>query len=166
MDLSSFAGFGLLMGHLLGDYVFQNDWMSGNKTNPHPGPLSTVAALPDGSLTTAVGPEHQLEQSAWIVASEKYGQGHVACTVHCLVYTLCVWICSCWWLPLWALPAIFISHWPMDRFRLASWWMKNVSGQKTFATGALSPWSVILVDNIYHLLVLFAIGLISLCSIR
>jgi hypothetical protein len=27
-------GFGLLCGHLVGDYILQNDWQAGNKTNP------------------------------------------------------------------------------------------------------------------------------------
>jgi hypothetical protein len=30
-------GFGLLIGHLLGDFIFQNDWLATNKSNKHPG---------------------------------------------------------------------------------------------------------------------------------
>jgi hypothetical protein len=31
-------GFYLLCGHLLGDFILQNDWMARNKANKHPGP--------------------------------------------------------------------------------------------------------------------------------
>lgn len=111
------TGFFLLLGHLIGDYVVQNDWMAANKT---------TRTLP--------------------------------CLVHCLLYTLAVWACSFWWMPWWGLAVCFALHFPVDRWRLAVWWMKNVSGQKAFATGPLAPWSFIVVDNVGHLIVL---GLIA-----
>lgn len=127
----------LLMGHLIGDYVFQNDWMAANKTNP---------------LARTGGPIEEM-----LVATGKELDGHLACTVHCCLYTVAVWL-TCWWfLPGWAYIVIFFTHWPVDRFRLAVYWMRLI-GQKQFATN-LSPWSVILVDNIFHLLVLFLLGL-------
>lgn len=131
------VGFGLLCGHLLGDYILQNDWMARNKVNQLPGPG---------------GDYHQRWKIWWT--------GHLACTAHCLLYTLAVWLCSCWWMPMWGLAVCFAMHWPIDRFRLARRWMVYVSGQKEFATGALSPWSIIIVDNVFHLLTLFAIGLV------
>jgi hypothetical protein len=113
-------GFSLIMGHLIGDYIVQNDWMAAGKT-----------------------------------------QRHLPCIVHCLCYMLAVWLCSCWWLG-WAwMPMVFLAHYPVDRWRLARSWMVNMSGQEAFATGALSPWSIIVVDNTIHLAVLFWIGLID-----
>ena len=109
-------GFFLLLGHLLGDYVLQNDWQAANK---------------------------------W--------RSSAACTVHCLLYTLAVWACSFWWLPWWGPVVCFLAHWPIDRFRLAGRWMALV-GQERFATGPLAPWSIIVVDNVGHLLTL---GLIA-----
>ncbi len=134
--LNELIGFGLILGHLLGDYVVQNDWMAKNKTNPcsfHP-----IYAMPGEGI------------------------GHLACFVHCLCYTLAAWACSFWWMPWWGLVACAVVHFPVDRFRLASWWMKNISGQTAFATGPLSPWSIIIVDNTFHLLTLFVIAAVAL----
>jgi Protein of unknown function (DUF3307) len=118
MVSNGFESLGLVVGHLLGDYIFQNDWQATNKTS---------RSFP--------------------------------CTVHCFLYTLAVWSCSFWWMPWWGLLACFAVHWPVDRWRLAGRWMRNVSGQKAFATGPLSPWSVIVVDNTFHLWTLLVIAL-------
>ncbi|WP_143394018.1 hypothetical protein [Fimbriiglobus ruber] len=91
-------------------------------------------------------------------------RGHLACTVHCCLYTLAVFACSLWWMPWWGLLVCFAVHWPIDRFRLAGRWMRNVSGQTVFASlppVGMSPWSVIVVDNTFHLLTL---GLIAAAS--
>ena len=47
-----------------------------------------------------------------------------------------------------------------SRFRLAAWWMNNISGQKFFASKDHPMWpnSIILVDNTFHLVTLFAIA--------
>lgn len=109
-------GLELLLGHLVGDYIFQNDWMATNKTK---------SILP--------------------------------CFVHCCFYTFACWIFAPWlsWI---AFVIIFAIHFPIDRFRLAGWWMKNISYQKEFATGALAPWSIIIVDNIFHLITLYFVS--------
>ena len=135
---------GLIVGHMIGDYVLQNDWMAANKTNPRP-----AFADWDDYQANAVEARRR-----WVI-------GHAACTVHCLLYTLAVWACSFWWMPWWGLAVCFACHWPLDRFRLAGRWMRNVSGQAAFAGGILSPWSVIVVDNTAHLLTLFVIGLLA-----
>lgn len=113
-------GLGLLIGHLLGDYVFQNDWQAQNKTT-----------------------------KTW------------PCVVHCLLYTLAVLLCSFWWFPLWAVLLTGLIHFPIDRWRLARKWM-TLNGQEGFASGPLSPWSIIVVDNTIHLLTLYLLGLVAL----
>lgn len=150
-------GFGLLVGHMIGDYILQNDWQAKNKVNSLCG-KGKFAHSCDG-LYFWVGPADEYEE--WCLRRHSSIQGHLACTIHCLLYTLSVWSCSFWWMPWWGLLACFLIHWPVDRFRLAKWWMINVSGQKDFATGPLSPWSFIVVDNVFHLLVLFVIGVIA-----
>ncbi len=161
-------GFFLLAGHLVGDYVVQNDWQAANKTNPHPGPKPRYSFEYSGVLTadrTALDERnarwkaedwdgYESRQKAWLT-------GHLACTVHCLLYTLAVWACSFWWMPWWGAVACFAVHWPLDRFRLAGRWMRNVSGQKAFASGPLSPWSIIVVDNTFHLLTLGVIAALA-----
>lgn len=112
-------GFSLLLGHLLGDYIFQNDWQAANKTS-----------------------------RTW------------PCLVHCLFYTMAVFMTCFWFLPWWAYPVIFATHFPIDRWRLARKFM-TINHQEAFATGMLAPWSIIVVDNIIHLVVLWVIGMAS-----
>ena len=156
--------FGLLVGHLLGDYIFQTDWQALNKTNPHPGedPHSQRSWITTADAPVSEETAKALSESrAWHEAYRKFWVGHLACTIHCVLYTFAVWLCSFWWMPWWGLVACFVAHWPIDRFRLAGAWMRNVSGQCAFATGPLAPWSIIVVDNVAHLLTLFVIGMIA-----
>lgn len=155
------TGFSLLLAHLIGDFILQEDWQAGNKTNPHPGRAPGLKYLPnDGGLCWDDN-NSCLAWVTWNEAKRKWWLGHLACTVHCLIYTATVFLFCFWFLPWWAYPVIFVSHWPWDRFRVARLWMVYVSHQKAFATGALAPWSVIVVDQIYHLLVLWALGMLS-----
>lgn len=166
------TGFYLLMGHLLGDYILQNDWMAANKTNPHPGPEPypgkvwliagqevTIDRLPV-TENPAGPPPDVAEQQQWLKARKAWHLGNLTCAIHCLLYTMAVWACSWWWLPLWGLAVCFAAHYPMDRYRLARKWMSLV-GQEKFATGPLAPWSIIIVDNVIHLLTLAAIAALA-----
>jgi hypothetical protein len=83
----------------------------------------------------------------------------LACLVHCTLYTLAVWLFAMAWMPLWGLAACWLAHFAIDRYGLAGWWMRNVSNQGGFATGMFAPWSVVVVDNIFHLLTLYLIAL-------
>lgn len=154
-------GLGLIVAHPVGDYIVQNDWMARCKIASHPGKPPTEkdcirALMPDASLS--------LKTELWNQKLSEYHQAIAACTIHCLLYTIAVWGCSFWWMPWWGLAACFIVHWPIDRFRLAGRWMRNISGQAVFATGPLSPWSIIVVDNTIHLLTLFVIAVIHFSS--
>lgn len=154
------TGFWLLLGHLIGDYIVQNDWMAANKANAYPGPRPGSYhphCFSDGAVGCEFVPCPD-RTAGWLSASRSWRIGHAACTVHCLMYTLAVWSCSFWWMPWWGLVVCFAAHWPVDRLRLAGRWMRNVSGQAGFAAGPLAPWSVVVVDNVFHLIVL---GLIA-----
>lgn len=154
-------GFFVLLGHLVGDYILQNDWMASNKTNPHPGNEPHPSRI-WVSCTNSVGDDPDLtEQREWWARRDHWHTGHLACTVHCLLYTAAVWLFTFWWMPWWGLLVCFVCHWPIDRFRLAKIWMVHVSRQKVFATGPLAPWSIIIVDNIFHLLTLGAIAAVA-----
>lgn len=168
--MNGFEGFGLIVAHMCGDYLAQNDWMARNKTNPHPGPRPRWSeGAPDPMnreayhefLLVRSKAAHDEDWGGWDDRRAKWRTGHLACTVHCLLYTLSVWAFSFWWMPWWGLAVCFLTHWPIDRFRLAGWWMRNVSGQAAFASGPLSPWSIIVVDQVFHLLTLFLIGVAS-----
>lgn len=152
-------GFLLLTAHLVADFLTQEDWQAKHKTNPHPGPVSGIYFLPDGSPAQSADAAQQYV--LWHGRLRLWWVGHLACTLHCLLYTATVAAFSFWWMPWWGYPAVFVSHWVIDRFRLARVWMERVSHQKQFATGPLSPWSVIVVDQVFHLLALAVIVLVA-----
>jgi hypothetical protein len=148
---------GLIVGHLVGDYWLQNGWISKNKANPLAGPFpGGVYGNEGGGSTLVVNSQEEFEE--WEKRRVRRNLGHIACTIHCLLYTLGVWACSWWWMPWWGLLACFVAHWPVDRFAMARRWMNATSWHRDFANGPLSPWSIVVVDNTVHLLVLFVIG--------
>lgn len=112
------TGFGALLGHLVGDYLLQNDWQALNKTKQ---------TFP--------------------------------CLVHCVLYTLAIWAFTYSWITPLGLAIIFVTHFMMDRWRLATVYM-DLAGQKGFKEH-LAPWSVIIVDNTIHLLTIWAVYQIS-----
>lgn len=149
-------GFFLLLAHMLGDFVLQSDWMAKHKINKHPGKRPGVAIAKDGS--PILDTNDDLAARLYAYESDLHDwwwRGNVACTVHCLLYTLATAICSWWWMPWWGYAIVFGVHWPIDRFGLAGRWMRNVSGQNEFASNFSKPnlpYGVIIVDNTFHLL--------------
>lgn len=133
-------GMELFLAHLVGDYIVQNDWQANWKT--------AVC----GSFDPVK--DDKSKQYLW-------WRPLIACTVHCLLYTLAVFVFTWYWIPWWGLLLCFTIHWPVDRFRLARKWMENISGQHAFANGVFSPWSIIVVDNIFHLLTLYGIWVLA-----
>jgi hypothetical protein len=99
----------LIIAHLVGDYLLQNDVLAKNKAS-----------------------------------------SHLACAVHVALYTAAFYALTVGVWPWWAYLVIAATHYPVDRWGLARIWMTRVSGQKSFAE-AMGPWSVIIVDNAYHL---------------
>lgn len=107
-------GLGLLLGHMVGDYLLQNDWIAAKKT--------------------------------------KYS---LPCVIHCLLYTAGVFsVCYHFQLPWEFYLAVAVLHFPVDRFGLPRRLMLWV-GNENFVAPPFAPWSVIIVDNALHLLVLF-----------
>ena len=104
-----------IIGHLVGDYLLQNDWMALNKK---------TRILP--------------------------------CAVHCTIWTLAVTFLAgwyVWWVPL----ALFATHFAQDHTTVVVRWMKQI-GQGKFATPPMAPWSIIVVDNVWHIVTLVAIA--------
>jgi len=101
-------GYGLeyLVAHLVGDYLFQNDWMAKGK------------------------------KRSWGI-----------CACHVLFYMLPFCLTNLTW---WQLFLVAAEHWIQDGTNVVTWWMKTV-GQKDFLKPPMAPWSVILVDNTFHL---------------
>lgn len=96
-----------VFAHLIGDYIFQTDWMALGK-----------------------------KSKSWI------------CAVHVLTYMLPFLFCGLAW---WQLALIAGQHFIQDRTGFIVWFMK-VKGSAQFAAGPCSPWSIIVTDNIVHIL--------------
>ena len=103
-----------LMGHLIGDYLLQNDWMALGK-----------------------------KRSSFI------------CSVHCLIWSLTVMLCARW--PVWTLPVLFVGHFAQDRTNVVVWYMKFKGGAE-FTKPPMAPWSIIVTDNVMHMVLLWAIS--------
>lgn len=103
-----------IIGHLVGDYLLQNDWMALNK---------------------------------------KKSTFH--CVVHCSIWTACVVLFAAW--PLWTVLPLFATHFVQDRTQVINWYMRTV-GQVQFAKPPMAPWSMIVVDNVWHLVAIYAIA--------
>lgn len=76
------------------------------------------------------------------------------CFVHVAAYMLPFLFCGFQW---WQLVAIAIQHFIQDRTGFIVWFMK-AKGSGEFATGPCSPWSIIVTDNIIHVLTIALIA--------
>ncbi len=103
-----------IIGHLVGDYLLQNDWMALNK-----------------------------KAQFW------------PCLVHCTLWSLSV-ILFAGWLSFSIFLLLIGTHVIQDHTFIIRRWMKWV-GQEQFATGPCAPWSIIVVDNVWHIVTLCAI---------
>ncbi len=96
------------LGHLVGDYLLQTDWMAMNKK-----------------------------------------QQSLPAAIHCLIWSLSVLFFTGWG---WQIGLVlFVFHFIQDRTQIINQWM-NRFGQKEFANGPFAPWSLVIVDNTFHLL--------------
>lgn len=104
-----------IIGHLIGDYLLQNDSMASLK--------------------------------------KKHSD---VCAVHCAIWTLCV-ITLAGWATVPAVLFLFGTHFLIDRWQFVTWWMK-FNCQEKFAGPPFAPWSLIVVDNVWHLVTIFLTG--------
>lgn len=105
---------GALIGHLVGDYLLQNDWMALNKK-----------------------------------------QSSFHCAIHCGIWALAVSAFGEYFDPI-TFSVLFATHFIQDRTGVVLWYMKLI-GQEKFATGICAPWSVIVVDNVWHIVTIYAL---------
>lgn len=104
---------GAIVGHLVGDFLFQCDW----------------------------------------VARLKKVDSRV-CLVHCLMWTVMVCEYSGWW-DVGTFVWLLATHFVIDRTEFVKWWMRWV-GQKDFMQPPFAPWSIVVIDQIFHILTLWA----------
>ena len=101
-----------IYAHLIGDYLFQNDWMALNK-----------------------------KKSSW------------ACLLHVMTYQIPFYFTGLLW---WQIALIGLQHFIQDRTQFVVWLMK-IKGSEQFASGPCAPWSIIVTDNILHILFIAAV---------
>jgi hypothetical protein len=144
--MTGFEGFGLFCGHQVGDFLLQSDWMSKWKA----------------AVVGATEPQKDdLKFGGWKQHRQWYRwRPFLACTLHCLLYTVSVWAFSFWWMPWWGLAAIFFVHWPIDRYRLPGKFMRATTWQREFASPGhpLWPHGPVYVDQAWHYVTLFLVA--------
>lgn len=112
--------FELLLAHLIGDFLLQNDYLaSGKKTSSG------------------------------------------ICTVHVMFYLvpfMSLLSIGLLFLSLYQgllfLSLVGLQHWLQDRWSVIPWFMR-LARQHNFAKAPMAPWSVIVVDNTWHLLFIY-----------
>lgn len=85
-------------------------------------------------------------QNDWMALNKK--KKSFSALVHVITYCIPFVFCH---LELWQILLIGIQHYFVDRTNFVVWFMK-VKGSEKFATGPCSPWSIIVIDNILHIL--------------
>ena len=112
---------GAIVGHLVGDYLLQNDWMALNKK-----------------------------------------KDTFVCLVHCFIWSWSVMLFGLPWTTNMRWPGavvcllLLVTHFIQDRTDIVRRWM-TWNGQDQFATGPCAPWSIIVVDNVWHIVTIFAV---------
>lgn len=108
-----------------------------------------------------------LLQNDWMARGKK---NHVwICLVHSAIWSLCVMLFSGWRSlggfdselsssTVYLFLILTVLHFWQDHTNIVQLWMKAV-GQKKFAEPPLGPWSTIVVDNVWHMVVLWAISM-------
>lgn len=95
-----------------------------------------------------------LLQNDWMACNKKQRSLH--CAVHCAIWTASVCLFTGWQEPL-VVVLLFVSHFIQDRTAIVAWYMDSI-GQKLFRTGPCAPWAAIVVDNVWHIVTLWAIA--------
>lgn len=92
-----------------------------------------------------------LLQNDWQAVGKK--KSSVICAIHSALWTTSV--CLLGQLGWVAALILFVEHFAQDRGQLIPRWMDLV-GQKSFREN-LAPWSVIVVDNVFHILAIYLV---------
>jgi hypothetical protein len=85
-------------------------------------------------------------QNDWMAQKKK--ESSFRCLVHVITYMIPFLFCGLVW---WQLVLIAIQHYIVDRSNFVKWFM-DIKGSHIFATNVCFPWSMIVVDNILHIL--------------
>jgi len=95
-----------------------------------------------------------LLQTDWMAKYKKQKgvDGLLACLTHCTLYSLMFFYVGNYQ----QVVFIFITHFLIDRYYFIKWYM-NTFDMKEFSKEPFSPWSIVIIDNTFHLLCNFVI---------
>lgn len=127
-----------IIGHLVGDYLLQNDWMANGKKQ---------SSFRDWFCDKRVC---EICDFARVL----FGWYSFPCLVHCFLWTCAVCMFAGWGPLPWLI--LFLTHYIQDRSQIIGWWMR-LNRQQKFAEPPLGPWSIIVVDNVWHIVTLWAV---------
>ena len=96
-----------------------------------------------------------LVQNDWMALGKK--RSSWICAVHVLTYLLPFLFTPLAW---WQLALIGVEHFVQDRTNVVLWLMR-AKGSAGFASGPCAPWSIIVTDNILHVLFMAAVAQLS-----
>lgn len=85
-------------------------------------------------------------QNDWMALNKKSDPW--VCLSHVLAYMIPFYFCGLEW---WQVGLIAGQHFIQDHTSFVVWLMK-VKGSEKFSTGPCAPWSIIVTDNIIHIL--------------
>ena len=96
-----------------------------------------------------------LFQSDWMAMNKT--KAHFPALVHCVLYSVPFLLI----VPLWAFLIIFGTHFLIDRYRLAVYWIKLINwnwkstnfGYSESKPTYISFWLMVIVDNTFHVLI-------------
>jgi len=97
--------------------------------------------------------------------SEKGVNGYQWCTIHCIIYTIAVCVFLWTYNPL-IIGLVFLSHWPIDRWSLTTYWLRVIRGRDLISAYftkykeydvAFASIVYTVADNTLHLIALWAI---------
>ena len=87
-----------------------------------------------------------LLQTDWMAMNKKRHWLH--CSVHVLTYLIPFLLCGLTW---WQFVLIGLQHYLQDRTQFVGWFMA-AKGSVVFAEPPMGPWSLVVTDNILHIL--------------
>lgn len=76
-------------------------------------------------------------------------QNSLICAIHVLICGLCLLMLTK--MSIEQIVVVSILHFMQDRWSFVAWYMRTI-GQEKFADPPFGPWSVIVVDQVFHLL--------------
>lgn len=140
-----------IIGHLVGDYLLQNDWMALGKKR---------TSFPDSP--------DDWNRPVWELFKFFNRWFSLPCFVHSMIWTLTVMGFAGWlgftdagyesekyWFYGLAFTVLFVTHYIQDRTHIIRFWMTSINRQPKFVEPPMSPWSLIVVDNVWHILTIW-----------